>query len=35
MNIMNKQKLYKKEQNKRRLILTIFSSKWFSFPLDI
>ena len=32
MNIMNKQKLYKKEQNKRRLILTIFSSKWFSFP---
>jgi acetyltransferase-like isoleucine patch superfamily enzyme len=29
---MNEIEKYKKEQTKRRWILTIFSSKWFSFP---
>lgn len=29
---MDLQKQYKKEQKIRRLILTVFSSKWFSFP---
>lgn len=29
---MDSKVLYRKEQNKRRLILAIFSSKWFSFP---